>query len=343
MMTLIIISNVAQAQIFPGLTGQELVESLQSEFTPGVLLTDAQAKDTLYAVVFNNEDSVYCMYTGLTRYLPPGEDPSQWLFGTGTETVSMNLEHGWPQSKGAGEGTMGNRDMHHLFPSRTMVNSFRANHPFDEIQDAQTTRWFYKDQEMTQIPASNIDAYSEYRNGAFEPRESVKGDVARAMFYFWTIYREDALTAAPTFFEIQQEDLCAWHQLDPADAEELDRTMRIAAYQDGKLNPFVLDCSLAQRAYCPDLEKCTSLNTEDGSHKRPDGILRILPDGFSLRDHVEGKWEITVFDMSGRKIYAFALQGSTVVQKPDLPSGLYLFSSANGQEIISETHFVIEP
>lgn len=35
------------------------------------------------------------------------------------------------------------------------------------------------------------------------------------------------------------------------DQAEWDRSQLISTYQDGKANPFVLDCSLAKRLYCP--------------------------------------------------------------------------------------------
>jgi hypothetical protein len=50
--------------------------------------------------------------------------------------------------------------------------------------------------------------------------------------------------------------LCDWHNYDPVDSLEWERTFAIAKYQDNKANPFVLDCSLAKRAYCPNLQTC---------------------------------------------------------------------------------------
>jgi endonuclease I len=163
----------------------------------------------LCARIFIENDSVKCIYSGLPHYLPSGVDPSQWVFGNGNEVESINLEHGWPQAKGAGDGTNGNMNMYHLFPSRVAINSDRADFPYSDIEDHSTQTWYYLGQEMSNIPTSNIDAYSEFDPGVFEPRESVKGDIARAMFYFWTIYRDDAVAADPGYFELQREDLCA--------------------------------------------------------------------------------------------------------------------------------------
>src|SRR4030095_2084922 len=110
--------NVAKinAQLFPGLSGEDLADAIRNEYTPSILLNDTQVKDTLYAKVFFVNDSVRCIYSGLAHDLPQSVDPSQWLFGTGNEVESINLEHGWPQAQGAGEGTDGNINMYHLFP-----------------------------------------------------------------------------------------------------------------------------------------------------------------------------------------------------------------------------------
>jgi endonuclease I len=241
--------------IHPGLSGQELIDALFEDYRPATVLTLAQAKDSIYASIDIQGDSVHGFYTDFAVLLEPGEDPSQSVFQNGN---GINLEHGWPQSKGATEGTQAYMDMHHLFPTRVAVNSARGSFPFAEIPDDETTTWYYKGDALSSIPSSNIDAYSESVNGAFEPRESVKGDVARAMFYFFTMYRAQADAAAPGFFDEQRADLCNWHLADPADDREQTRNEKIAALQDGRLNPFVLDCTLARRAYCTGLTNCTS-------------------------------------------------------------------------------------
>ena len=46
--------------------------------------------------------------------------------------------------------------------------------------------------------------------GKFEPRESVKGDIASAVFYFYTMYQEEANEADFEFFESMKEVLISW-------------------------------------------------------------------------------------------------------------------------------------
>lgn len=329
-----------KSQIFPGLVGEPLVEALRGAYTPAILLNDTQVKDTLYAKIFIDGDSVRCIYSGLARYLPSGVDPSQWLYGTGLEVGSLNLEHSWPQSKGAGEGTNGNMDMHHLFPSRSGINSDRGDFPYADINDNQTQRWYYLGNEMANKPGSNIDAYSEFVSGTFEPRESVKGDLARALFYFWTIYRDDAMQADPGYFESQLSYLCQWHAQDPVDDVEALRNERIAVYQDGKLNPFIVDCSLVKRAYCNGLVECALVSTED--QQRENSVIQFnqVLQQFLITGDASRLWHARVFDIVGRLHYD-GEQYQGVLSKPlSLPAGIYFLVAASGSTSLCTKIFI---
>lgn len=245
-------SGQVYTPVFPTLNGPVLLDSLVARYKPVVVLDYANARDTLYArVMAKNDDSLRCIYSGHTLYLDPTQDPTQYIYLNGGP-LGMNTEHAYPQSKGAADGNA-RSDMHHLFPARIPVNEARSSLPYTEIPDAQTQQWFLKAQVYNSIPAQNKDLYSEANANAFEPRESVKGDLARAVFYFYTMYRAQADAADPTFFAVQRATLCNWHYQDPADSTELIKTWRIAPYQENKPNPYILDCTLARRAFCPEL------------------------------------------------------------------------------------------
>ncbi len=324
-MTLVILSNQCVfGQLFPGLHGEPLADAIRSAYTPTQLLTFTQAKDTLYAKVFITNDSVKCIYSGLAHYLPAGVDPSQWVFGSGNEVESINLEHGWPQAKGAGDGTNGQMNMYNLFPARVAINSDRGDFPYSDINDDATTKWYALGQTMTSKPTSNINAYSEFKSGDFEPRESVKGDIARAMFYFWTIYRDDAVAADPTFFEQQKASLCQWQEDDPVDDFENLRNDRISIYQGGKKNPFILDCTLAKRAYCPLQTDCNSVSViETGkaslSIRYDPSEQKLLVD--SDADQV---WDILIISISGQKVYASKIESNQWSDTLPFTSGIYI-------------------
>ena len=326
------------SQLFPGLQGDDLVTAIQSDFTPNSLLNETQVKDTLYAVIFLENDSVRCIYSDLPRFLPEAVDPSQFLFGTGNETESINLEHGWPQAKGAGDGSNGSVDMHHLYPSRTKINSDRANFPFININDHVTDIWYYLSSEMSSVPVNNIDAYSEFVNGSFEPREEVKGDIARAMFYFWTIYRDDAVEADPDFFELQREYLCQWHVGDPVDDFENLRNQRIAVYQDGKLNPFIIDCTLAERAYCPGIEECITVGEERLHNGSSEIKYDALGQQFLISSEQFQRWDIRVVNVLGQVIVAKTIIGNEWISIAEFNTGFYVILAKSDRR---KTHLAL--
>lgn len=250
-------SQYRHEHVLRGLSQDALFQQLVAQFKPAVILNYDMARDTLFAKIDAVGDSLECIYSGHRLYLPPDQDPTQAVFLNGIPN-GINTEHAYPQSKGA--SGLGRSDMHHLYPTRIRVNSDRMSNPLGEIPDNTTRFWYYRDQQLTTIPAFNRDWYSESTATKFEPRESVKGDIARAIFYFYTMYRQDANNADPNFFNIQRADLCEWHYHDPVDQKEWERTHKIAFYQDGKRNPFVLDCSLAARLYCNNIsQECEEL------------------------------------------------------------------------------------
>jgi hypothetical protein len=169
--------------VFQNLDGTALYQAVVGTYKPIVVLDYSNARDTLFAKVLAiDDDSLRCIYSGHTLYLDPTQNPRQYVY-LGGSTLGMNTEHAYPQSKGASTGNA-RSDMHHLYPTRIPVNEARGSLPFAEIPDQQTQKWFYKAQVFTSIPAQNKDLYSESTTTAFEPRESVKGDIARAIFYF---------------------------------------------------------------------------------------------------------------------------------------------------------------
>jgi hypothetical protein len=245
---LILMTFSAQAEeIFPDLLGEDLLEALVDTYKPNNVLSYGDARDLLYGEIYNENNYLSGVYSGYTIYMDPYEDPSSWAYQNG-----INCEHTWPQSKGATGN--GKSDMHHLYPTRVEVNSARGSDPFADSQDSDTERWYRDDYYLTYIPDAYIDEYSEDNDDEhiFEPREDHKGNAARACFYFYTMYKDQADEADPNFFDIQKEVLFQWHQVDPADEDEITSTNDIGEYQEDKPNPFVLDPTLVQRAYFPE-------------------------------------------------------------------------------------------
>lgn len=250
--------------VFPDLTGDELKTALVDNYRTNTVLSYSDARDTFMRNIDAVNNVLECVYTGYKITLDPNEDPTTDAFSQG-----INTEHTYPRSKGALEGTNAYSDMHHLFPTRERANSDRGSLILAEVPDNQTDKWYFDDDITTNIPSQNIDLYSELlTNNSFEPREKHKGDVARAYFYFYTMYQSQADNEAPNFFELQRETMCNWHFQDPVDEKEWNRNIKIAPYQDDKKNPFILDCRLA-RLYCSDIaEECKTVNTKDLSFSR---------------------------------------------------------------------------
>lgn len=243
-LNIFISSAFAQTELYPGLSGQALLDQLRADYKPAHVLNYDDARDTMFAVIDNQANQVSGVYSGYTITLDPQADPSTDAYNKG-----INTEHTWPQSKGTDTGNA-RSDLNHIFPARNEVNSSRGNDPFAEINDSQTDKWWRDDYYLTTIPSSYIDEYSEKDNdGYFEPREEHKGNAARAMFYMYTMYSEQLDTV---FFNLQKNTLRLWHNADPADQAEQDRADRIAPYQDGKLNPFILDSTLVRRGFFDD-------------------------------------------------------------------------------------------
>ena len=233
-----------QTVIGEGLTGQALLDYVVANYKPSTTLGYDRARDTLYKVIdLQSGNLLTCIYTGFSITLNTELDPS-----TDAANKGINCEHSWPQSKGA-DAEPQQSDMHHLYPVKDNVNSSRGNNPYMEILDANADVWFRNAVYQYTMPTSNLEEWAEKENNTptgFEPRHASKGNVARSTFYFFAMYQ----AAADTNFWNQEKDVAyLWHYADPVDQDEYNRSYRIAAYQNNKPNPFVLDSTLARRIW----------------------------------------------------------------------------------------------
>lgn len=241
-------SYAQTSSIAPGLNDSLLIVNLRSNYYPTNPRGYDIARNYMYSSIdVDATDSLTCVYSGLRAKADGTRTPSNG-------SLSFNTEHSWPQSFYDEEEPM-RGDIHHLYPVWSSPNSSRGNHPFAEIDDNLTTSWWFWENggSVSSIPSTKIDEYSEYYNNSFEPREDHKGNVARAMFYFWTLYQtnNDIITDTQdntAFFEGMKSTLYAWHKKDPVDAAEVARSLAVEAVQ-GNRNPFVHDTTLVRRAY----------------------------------------------------------------------------------------------
>ena len=112
-----------------------------------------------------NHNNVILIYTGISRAKSDhGGNTGQW-----------NREHVWAKSHGGfGTNPPAGTDVHHIRPADVGVNGKRGNLDFDNGG--------------TLVPGTD-SCYSD--DNSFEPRDAVKGDVARMIFYMATRYEGD--------------------------------------------------------------------------------------------------------------------------------------------------------
>jgi len=243
----------AQGPIAAGDSGQTLLDSLQRAYGDPPTLGYGSARDSMYRRIYNEGGTVEGFYSGFQVSVDPqGGDASDQALRQG-----VNTEHVWPRAEGA-ENEPALSNLHILVPARDVVNSARSNYAFGEIPDAEADEWFFEDQTQSTAPPrgeravwSELDDSPGNRDDRrFETRHSVKGNVARAVFYFAMAYPN---RADFNFLEEQKQTLYKWHLIDPVDAREMRRHLRQASYQGNKLNPFVVDSTLIERAFIDEL------------------------------------------------------------------------------------------
>jgi len=156
---------------------------------------------------------------------------------TASARSGFNVEHVFPMSWVTNSLNCGTRnqcrdrsdlfnqieaDLHNLFPTRTETNQARSSFAFAEINGE--SRPF----------GQTCDFEVSEGQRLAEPREEVRGDVARAMFYMAYHYKEHGLQ----LFARQARLLLEWHKSDPPIAIDKSRNDAIQSIQ-GNRNPFV--------------------------------------------------------------------------------------------------------
>lgn len=213
-----------------GLTGDALKAKLNDIIDGHTELTYTDAKFALYDTDEDtlNSDNIICLYTGWSY--------AKLAFNTGSE--GWNREHTWSKSHGDfGDNPPAGTDIHHLRPADQSVNSAKNNRDFDIGIDQ------YID------VSGPTDCYTA--TDVWEPRDIVKGDVARMIFYMATRYEGEngevdlevvdyvntAIDNAPYYGKLST--LLSWHNSDPVDNWERNRNDIIYTNYQGNRNPYI--------------------------------------------------------------------------------------------------------
>jgi endonuclease I len=156
----------------------------------------------------NNPSNVILVYRGTS------------VSGVWDDGITWNREHVWPQSLLGVDVNNNSKnvgsDLHNLKPANPSENSSRSNKFFADI--------------TTSI--------------SYAPRQEVKGDIARILFYMVIMYDYLSLVNVigaqePATYEMAQLNLLLlWHTLDPVDDFERNRNDVIFFYQKNR-NPFI--------------------------------------------------------------------------------------------------------
>lgn len=153
----------------------------------------------------NNSSNLILVYLGTS------------VSGVWDDGVTWNREHVWPQSlmletEIYNTTTNIGSDLHNLKPANPSENSSRSN-----------------------------DYYAEGgASGTYEPRNAVKGDAARILFYMTVMYDYlELINGVPVIYQMALLDtLIDWHENDIVDTFEQNRNNVIDTYQHNR-NPFI--------------------------------------------------------------------------------------------------------
>ncbi|MDI6453299.1 endonuclease [Peloplasma aerotolerans] len=205
----LVLSNYYQDAV--GLSGNELLLELRYIINTNVTMQNYDAARYILNITDrdpNNPDNVILVYTGYSVdgdwYCPASND------------CTWNREHVWPQSlldvNTTGSSTHVGADLHNLKPADPGTNSSRGNKYFDNT----TTTLSYA------------------------PRDEVKGDIARMLFYMTVMYDYlELINGTPTTYQMAMLDiLIEWHEQDVVDEFEQNRNDVIYTYQNNR-NPFI--------------------------------------------------------------------------------------------------------
>lgn len=174
----------------------------------------------------SNSNNVILIYTGRSQ----DKDDNA---SNNSDGDAWNREHVWAKSRGDfGTDPAAGTDAHHLKPADASVNTDRSNKDFDDggIQHSEAIECLYD-------------------GDSWEPRDDVKGDVARMLFYMDVRYEGERgdpelhlvdYTATSTGEPLigKLSTLLEWHNEDPPDIFEMNRNDVIYGYQQNR-NPFI--------------------------------------------------------------------------------------------------------
>lgn len=194
-------------------------------------------------------DTIWDIYSDVpggnpAYYYMVGQDQCGTYSGEGD---CYNREHSFPKSWWGGTQDTQYTDLNHIFATDGYVNMKRSNYPYGDVGNA---TW-------TSTNGSKLGTYantSDYDGTVFEPIDAYKGDVARALFYMATRYKDKIpqwvqdYGGSTDIDVVFQSDgsfnpwyyamMYQWHLQDPVSAKERMRNDSVYKVQ-GNRNPYI--------------------------------------------------------------------------------------------------------
>lgn len=200
-------------------------------------------------------------------YMQTQIDNSWTQSGTNYSKLHWNREHVWCQSLTNGlygEDGAGS-DIHHVRPEIISINSSRNNALYGELSNRSSYAKYFNTTDGVDATSSSGTLYgyldstidsstaTTKKEGVFEPKDSVKGDVARILMYVYMHYStEVSANSGKTYcgslkitdIVYKTTNQAAWNMLlewntsDPVDSKETARH-KYAVSATGTRNPFI--------------------------------------------------------------------------------------------------------
>lgn len=160
----------------------------------------------------------------------------------------MNIEHSFPKSWWGGSKNQAYKDIHHLMPCESKINSSKGNYPMGVVTTVKTDNGCTKVGTGPGAGGASIQLW--------EPADKWKGDFARAYFYMATCYQDLTWTGSAALSTLQQGNwptlqpwayrlFLQWCKDDPVD--DIEKARNEAVYKrQGNRNPFVDYPNLAE-------------------------------------------------------------------------------------------------
>lgn len=320
------------------------VPDLHALVSPHTLAFYSDFDDT-YIAEFASRDTTNGQLVVTCRYTS-----DEYLYSPPFSFSYISREHSFPQSWMPTWGDQSKpeyNDYHNLFPvNQAGANAVRSNYPLGEVA---TISSVFLDGTLGQDTAGN-DVY--------EPRDSHKGDAARAMFYMSIAYTSisgnlwalpDTIKTNPfqPGFKGQDQDvLKKWHWQDPVDEWEIARNDYIESVQ-GNRNPFIdsmeyvcfIDFMSMTRVITSAPCTFTPVGIDESSGINylkvyPNPTNNILNVSYEFSE-ISNKSSLVIKDIIGKNvsetIFLRDVNGKKLINVESLPQGVYFLSINSGK------------